>query len=291
MSSVFLLIGFDTERPYGKYADSIEGFREREENFQYINKLGDLFDQYKARRTFFILGEYLEKSSSFYSESEIRKIFHCSGTLVDIQQHTYTHSLVQPLNTIPDKTQITPEMLQTEIIKTKKLIHKIFRREVIGLRLPIGFPNGIKEKNYIIQSIVQSGMKFVSSDLRDVDESPNPPLIIKNGVRNPYWLNSNLLEIPGHGWQDYVFARDNLYLKFPQSSSFIAETHLKLFQQALSYVKSQSIDIFIGLMLHPWAMKEYDPHLIIMKRILNFTGLHDVRLISYKDAFELFRQS
>ena len=48
---------------------------------------------------------------------------------------------------------------------------------------------------------------YVSSDLRDENNSLHPKLVTNEGVlRQPYRYKNGLLEIPSVGWQDTVFS-------------------------------------------------------------------------------------
>ena len=178
------------------------------------------------------------------------------------------------------------------------MIHDVFGRVPRGIRASHGYYKGLEDEHQTIQVLSDAGIEYVSSDGRDKKWGINPPLVDDGSFRQPHFYDeSTLLEIPIHGWQDTAFAgsrtggvpqfntwsRDRLY-------DYILAHYGAIILQAKEIALQSERPIWIGLSLHPLALREYDPHLTTLQRLLRFSLDNNVQLSSYEKALTYFKQ-
>ena len=136
------------------------------------------------------------------------------------------------------------------------------KTEPRGLRTPLGHKNGLTGEFALLDIMKRLGIKYVSSDLRDDNDSLHPKLFNKlNEPRQPYRYENGLLEIPSIGWQDTVFSRTSktkLFEPAPTNYNDILNYYSSLFNEALELAQNYDRDIFLGLVLHPYDTSFYD---------------------------------
>lgn len=295
--SVNILFGFDSERPYGPHGQGEKGLADRKKNFDIIRRINTLLDQHKAGRTFFILGVYLDQSVDQLGREEVRETFQPENDLVEIGQHTYSHPVIARIPTRPDKTPVSPENLRFELKQAEDYILEYLGVKPRGLRTPLGYARGLRDAPEAVIVIGESGISYVSSDLRDKNSGLNAPLIEDGQVRQPFRYANKLIEIPSHGFQDTSFtgtSRTQSTERYPQTVDEIFDHYLEILNQAdgLDIHEQKRLvpnDIHIGLCMHPWAIAKYDPDLEVLTKILETADDRGFNKRSYNTVLENFR--
>ncbi|MBS3151254.1 polysaccharide deacetylase family protein [Candidatus Woesearchaeota archaeon] len=286
MSNVILSLGYDTERPYGIFADSYNGKQFRREQLRFINRLSDFLDEENVPRTFFILGDYLEKCLRDFSKDELRGIY-CRSRLNDIQQHSYSHLIFRRIKRNEGKPIVSWQQFVDDVEKANQTLKKILDIDPIGLRTPMGYHHDLSDLPEMVEALSKTGLRFVSSDLRGED-SIEAKLTHQ---RQPHTYNNigynNIVEIPSHGWHDDIFTAEKAhkYLKqTPSDPEEILQHYTSLMKSAIEMSRDKLI--YISLCLHPWAVMEYDPELQIHKGIIDKTRELQIKIIPYKRIAE-----
>ncbi len=108
---VKVMYGFDCERPFGPQALTETGIKEMTENHEMIRKINDLFDDFHAKRTLFILADSLLKASKVKTPQEITHTFRPYNTFIEHGSHTVNHITIQEIPTRPDKVPVSKDEL------------------------------------------------------------------------------------------------------------------------------------------------------------------------------------
>jgi len=293
---VNVLYGFDTERPWRPNArrDLTKADGERERNLDAVARIGSLMDSYGAGRTFFILGDYIELSEGVVGGDHLRQVFQPENPLVEIGQHTHNHVIVAPIKTRPDRNPVGSVELESELRKANSSLHKVFGIEAVyGLRTPLGYVHGTLNDFPDVTNVIKgSGLKYVSSSLRNAEWGINAPLKENGQLRQPFNYANGLLEVPSHGWQDSAFtgaSKTQGTDDFPTTVGEIGDHYIGLIRDAIQEAGRLSGDpqpFFVGLCLHPWAIRRYDPNLEVLTRLLDFTSENDMENESYKSVLD-----
>jgi peptidoglycan/xylan/chitin deacetylase (PgdA/CDA1 family) len=285
--TVKILYGFDTERPYGPTSKTEEGKKEMEENTDLVARLNALMDSHGAGRTFFLLGAHLDEAVEQLGAERVREALQPSNPLVEIAQHTYNHPTIANIKTRPDKKPITAEQLVEELRKADEAINRHLSAKAVGLRTPLGYAKGLQEHAAVLDALKGSGLIYVSASLRDKEWGINAPLVEDGEIRQPFVYSNGLVEVPSHGWQDTAFTGTSKTVgteNYPTTIDGIFEHYRDIALEAERISKEGGKIVCVGLCMHPWAMRIYDPKLEVVKRLLDFSAEHGIEGAKYLDA-------
>jgi len=136
----------------------------------------DLFDEYNARATFFILGKVAEQQPDLVREISARGH--------EVASHGWSHT---PLY------QLTPEQFRDEVVRTAQLLNAITDLPIIGFRAPVF---SISRATYwALDILAECGMRYDSS----IFPISGPRYGIADFPRGPVRYEHNgcsLVEIP-----------------------------------------------------------------------------------------------
>ncbi|MFW9997540.1 MAG: polysaccharide deacetylase family protein [Candidatus Odinarchaeota archaeon] len=284
MSKVKLSLGFDVERPHGSFTESKKSIDVRKRQITFIKKLSKLLDEEEVPRTFFILGNYLEKCLDDFSTEELRKVYDHDNKLNEIQQHTYGHPMIRNIKERADKQAVTPKEFGKDLLKANSILKDILDVSPTGIRTPFGYSRDLLDIPELLAELERLKFRYVSSDLRS-ENSLEAPLTVKRQPHTYYLAGyPNIVEIPSHGWQDAIFtgemAQKFLKRKPIHNAEQIFGHYNGLLERAIDLAKRNTV-IYVSLCLHPWAMMEYDPTLRILRRTVNSAKSKNIEIISY----------
>ncbi|MBS3159319.1 polysaccharide deacetylase family protein [Candidatus Woesearchaeota archaeon] len=293
MTQVYYLPAFDSERPYGKSGETLNGMKQRLENLGVVAALNEYCGTNKIPRTFFVLGSMLEQAERQGIDSKaLRQIYNIEDSLVEIANHSYSHPTIARLERRPDKTPITPDKLKEEIAQTKNIVSSILNRTTEGFRTPLGYAKGLQSADpRVLEILASEGILYISSDLRDENEGLMAPLRNKDGsLRQPYRYRNNLVEIPSHGWQDSSYldtSRTVGTVDFPRTLDTRVAHIRDLFVEAKQIAETTERDIYLSNCNHPWAIAGYDGTSIqTFKGIIEATNKLGIKCLTHKQAYE-----
>ena len=293
--TVKILYGFDTERPLGPDArkEPEKAKAERDANLGLIARIGNLMDNYNAGRTFFILGDYIDLCEEVIGKEYLNQVFQPSNNLVEVGQHTYNHVIVAPIATRPDRVPVSSDELGEELRKANSSLKRIFNVSVKGLRTPLGHAHKALENSTDILDIIKdSRLEYISSSLRSNSWEINAPL--RNGeIRQPFKYANGLVEIPSHGWQDSAFtgtSKTQGTTDFPTTQEEIINHYKNLFLEAHTLSGETGKTIYVGMCMHPWAIRKYDKNLEIISKLLDFSANKGFESVGYGRISHEFSQ-
>lgn len=293
MGEVLLALGYDTERPYGALAETEEGKKLRKRQLAFVRKLIETLDSEAVPRTFFILGNYLERCLDDYSCDDLKEIYDKGNSLNELQQHSYSHLVFRHIQGMEGRRVVSQGEFAEDIKRASAVLDDILDVKPNGIRTPVGYHHDLTDMPEIIAFLASWGFRYVSSDLRSETTFEGALILERQPHSYGHIGYSGMLEIPSVSWQDTVFTeygRTKYKTWCPHNidnADDIVRYYKKLFSQAEKMAKTESA-VFLPLCLHPWAVMEYDSKLEVHKRILNAARDHSIKIIFYGDIAEGF---
>jgi len=282
--AVKIAFGYDDERPYGKLALTEKGKDLREKNLRFVAELIKFFIEKRIPCTFFILGQYLEYCIDEFSVRDLREIYRPENSLIDIQQHSYSHPPLKPLPEDKNRPVVSTGYFLNDVQQAGSVISSALGRITTGLRTPYGYASDLSDKPDLVERLSKFGFKFVSSWLRGSDGSLEAELTLARQPRTYADADfPQLVEIPSHGWQDVVFTKEKaraLLNREPLDSDEIATYYDNLLLRGLKLAREKS-PVYICLCLHPWAVMEYDLKLFIHQFLVDRAKDLKIEIVSY----------
>jgi peptidoglycan/xylan/chitin deacetylase (PgdA/CDA1 family) len=297
MSQVYILPGFDTEAPRAVNDPCPEQHQIEERKAATLNAIDGIksvfLDKYDSSVTFFLVGSFLEKMVELEGRGFVQDMIDATDKRIDIQSHSQSHL---PFRAIPGMglPVLNAGEVKEDIQKSAEIIGDIYGVQVIGIRAPFGYLNGLSCNLDLVTAVKEAGMEYVSSDLRGRGWSMEPHFFDDVGeLRQPYILgNGNLREIPSIGFQDYAFTnRDGAPEHAPKTPETVATYLINLIDQALAISSQLDMNIFLPLCMHPQDMNAYDSKLLSQDNMLKHALSNGVKVISYTDANEMLKKS
>ncbi|MEX2595552.1 MAG: formyltransferase family protein [Salibacteraceae bacterium] len=294
---LYVLLGFDCDRPRGIYAFSEEGQKVARRKFNSLNAVKEDLDQLGIDRSYFISGQFLESMTTLFGREEMISVFISAKCNVELGDHTYHHDILKPLPTRPDKIALTAQQLKKEIRLNTQTFEKILGDGIKsrGLRSPLGYFEGMKGQYKSIDVMKREGMRYISTDLRDENHSLHPKLFDNSGKpRQPYRYENGLLEIPAIGWQDTVFSglsTTPLFEEHPKSFEEIIVYFEQLFNDAQKIVQSNKRDFFLGLTLHPLDNSYYNENRQFFPAIKNLLQKLEGDFLTYGEVCDHYNST
>ncbi|MFH0869482.1 MAG: polysaccharide deacetylase family protein [archaeon] len=289
MSNIKLSFGYDTERPYGQLALTPEGEAFRTRQVKIVRDLIKTFDFEGVPRTFFILGQYLERCQPQFSAERLRDIFSPEKhPLNDVQQHSYSHPIFRKIPAKPNNVPVTTAEFLKDLEKANQIIGEILGVKPTGLRTPLGYHCDLSDMPELVNGLVHMGFDFVSSDLRSIDSIDAKLRADRQPHTYEHIGQPGIVEIPSSGWQDVIFTpeKSKFYLDGRTfSTDDIVDHYTALFSQAKRMARSmpEGKTVYVSLCMHPWAVMEYDPKLEAHKRIINTARTKGIEIVPYRE--------
>lgn len=273
-----LSFGFDTERPYGECANTPANKRLRHQQLSFIQRMNDVFDGERIPRTYFILGDYLEQSRKAVGKSVLRWTFPGSREYVDIQQHSYSHGIIEPLEGVQKEPMTSTEFI-TDVARAKLVIEDTLNVKTNGLRTPYGYEHDLSGHPTILRGLAELGINHVSSDLGNKSHLYGA----LTPERQPHrYADEPIIEIPSHGPQDVLFTTEKakqVFNKPPVTKQEAMQQYIRLLNIAGQMPDER---VSIALCLHPWAVMEYDNDLSMLTGIANEARRRGFELLNYR---------
>lgn len=291
MGKVIALIGFDCDRPRGNYIFTFEGNKIANEKFSSLNYIHEKLEHLHIPRTYFICGQFLESMISVFGEEAIRNVYHSSNNLVEIGDHSYSHNPFKPIKQRPDKSPTLPSSIAKEFLYNTTLFSAFFGKDLghRGMRAPLGYYKGLQDADEVLRVLVDVGVMYISSDLRQKEDYICPPLVDEQGLsRQPYFYSNGLLEIPSHGWHDTAFgglSKTPCLLPPPSNFQEVIEYYYSLFSEAKKISRNRDAAIYLGLVMHPYNLWQYDTRRSLFEELLLISRDMDIGFQCYKDAY------
>jgi peptidoglycan/xylan/chitin deacetylase (PgdA/CDA1 family) len=167
--------------------------------------------------------------------------------LFDIQQHTYSHTLLRDDHWKGGTFLASPaKAIETEVSQTSKALKHWLGVDCIGLRTPHGYYRGLLDSPEMVDVLHRCGIEFVSSWARN-EHGVNPtPLDVQ-----PFWYSehgmADVFEIPFQGWLDGTWFEE---FGIDQYDGYAA-----VLRGAVDEIVAD--DLVYGACFHDWAQIRY----------------------------------
>lgn len=201
--------------------------------------------------------------------------------LFDLQQHTYSHSLLKGDDWKGASFKASPpEAIEQELLITADAFRRTLGIEVTGLRTPHGYYQGLTDAPEMLAVLDRCGIEFVSSWSRN-EQGGNPtPLSVQ-----PFYYAEqgypDLLELPFQFWLDGTWFEQ---YGLDQGVEF---------GSALAGAVDEAIadDLVYGVCFHEWAMLRYaENETGWVKALLRHCAQRGVSVQSYREFFLQHKQ-
>jgi peptidoglycan/xylan/chitin deacetylase (PgdA/CDA1 family) len=125
--------------------------------------------------------------------------------LFDIQQHTYSHTLLKDDHWKGGTFLASPVVaIEQEVRQTSEALERLLGVRCLGLRTPHGYHLGLTDRPEMLAALHRRGIRFVSSWARNAAGVNPTPLSVQ-----PFWYEdqgfADLLEIPFQHWLDGIW--------------------------------------------------------------------------------------
>lgn len=245
------------------------------------------------------MGEAVDRSSTRRALEVIRRnheefeapatLFVCGRTLVhnvdslepfvdhplfDIQQHTYSHTLLKDDHWKGGTFLASPPVaIEQEVRQTSEALRRLLGVECSGLRTPHGYHLGLTDRPEMLEVLVRCGIRFVSSWARNADGGNPTPLSVQ-----PFWYGEqgfpDLLEIPFQHWLDGTWFEEFGIDRGVEFGAVLAEAIDRIVQDDLVY----------GACFHDWAQLRYrETETRWVAGLLGRARSQGVEVLSYAD--------
>ncbi len=289
----YLALGYDTERPYGKMASTIEGEEFRKRKIAFVDGVfGEVLDNLQAPRTHFMLGHFLEQSAASIGSQTLRKIFRVGRGLVEIGQHSYSHPVFRA--TIEgDVNPISIDEFIVDVKSASEVVEGILGVKPLGLRTPRGYDCDLSDVPRLAQGLVDIGLEYVSSNLRGKDSLCAPFVDSRQPKSYEHVGVPGLVEIPSHGNQDVLYLdayAHKLLGRGAEDSEKACLHYSELIDLAVEMSKKTTNPVAVCLCLHPWAVMSWDPKMEAHTRLIEHARSKGTNVVSYGTVNQIFRK-
>lgn len=218
------------------------------------------------------LGEAVDRSTTAKALEVIRRnheehgvpgtLFVCGRTLVhnvevlepfvdhplfDIQQHTYSHTLLKDDHWKGGTFLASPVVaIEQEVRQTSEALARLLGVDCTGLRTPHGYHLGLTDRPEMLAALHRCGIRFVSSWARNAAGVNPTPLSIQ-----PFWYDEqgfpDILEIPFQHWLDGTWFEE---FGIDRGAEFAG-----VLRDAVDEIVAN--DLVYGACFHDWAQIRY----------------------------------
>tara|TARA_Y100000310_G_scaffold340956_2_gene438507 strand:- start:2553 stop:3338 length:786 start_codon:yes stop_codon:yes gene_type:complete len=255
-----LLLGYDSEGIKEDFLLEQQG----------LSAITEVHRKHSVPATLFILGRAFLSDVAFYKN--IVSLFD-----FDIQQHTYSHILLNDLAVCPYGGSAAPiEIVSEEIPFMRRILKKYLGVDSRGLRAPVSYLGGLRSRPDVLDILERAGLDFVSSDATDSwqqfltgEASSNQPFLYRNGL----W------EVPMHSLHDGVWKDVNGYNRLDLMSAYYTE-ELRRFQGKI-----------YAPVFHPWILAKDDPHAVVLDNLITHAKELQFEILNYSQIVEQLYQT
>lgn len=247
------------------------------------------------------MGEAIDRTSTARALEIIRRnheehgvpatLFVCGRTLVhnvpalesfvddplfDIQQHTYSHTLLKDDHWKGGTFLASPPVaIEQEVRQTSEALRRLLGVECIGLRTPHGYHLGLTDHPEMLDVLNECGIRFVSSWARNAQGMNPTPLTVQ-----PFWYaeqgHPDLLEIPFQHWLDGTW--------FEEFGIDRGKEFASVLKSAIDEIVRD--DLVHGACFHDWAQLRYrEVETGWVRALMRHAQSNGVETLSYHDFY------
>lgn len=203
----------------------------------------------------------------------------------EIASHTYSHRMLRDHPFCGPA--VDPEARLQEIRKGKERVEQVFERPCAGLRPACGFAEGLRGDPWLVDAVASAGFGYVSSLLWGPETTA--PALLEPPFHYADDGRPDLVELPGHGWQENLLKAHNLTVRpqrivawpspFPEAMPLrpIATPEEEFAVNRLFIDRAKALGLpYVSLIWHPWSLRRFDPEMKMLD--LTFSYVRDLGL-------------
>jgi peptidoglycan/xylan/chitin deacetylase (PgdA/CDA1 family) len=244
----------------------------------FLDAMVKVHESHDAPCTLFIKGKTLEKN-----KKQIKALL--GNSLIDIQQHTYTHLIFKRIDCYIDN--IDPKMgIKHEIYGNNEPINiikedvekatSVFKQALgifpIGLTTPYAFYQGLTDRPDILKVLHDAGIRFMRSWGRNEAGYCPVPLDVQ-----PFFYTDqgfpDMLECPVNGWQDCIWREANGYTARWDTQ----------FNSDLDATRNGG---YIALCQHDWSSIQQDQNMSMTAAIIDHARENGASILHYQALYD-----
>jgi hypothetical protein len=291
MQKLSLSLGFDTERPYGPWAETPDGAAFRKRQLAFIDTMNEKFDAAEVPRTHFILTAYLDGCRKAIGKTLLRKRFDTKNHLQDLQQHSHSHGIMSPLQGVSRPVMSADEYI-ADLNAANLLLADILDVQAHGLRTPYGYEHDLTGRKDILDGLDRIGITYVSSDLGSKATLVGELTPQRQPHHYGHAGSPDIVEVPAHGVQDVVYTKEKAKQLFGKDEAEGGEAIVTHYTELLDKAAAiPATRVSVALCLHPWAVMEYDPELELLLKVVRNARERGFDIKSYAQVAEDFRKT
>ena len=254
----------------------------------------DVHAKFDFPATFFIVGQRLEEEGSEY-RSLLGDV-----PAFEMASHTYSHQMLRD-HPFCGPAPSPMERLQ-ELQLGKDWVEQTFSRPCPGLRPGCGFADGLRGDKWLLEAVIDTGFRYVSSILWG-PETTLPALLEGPSTYADDGFPA-LWELPGHGWHEnllkaYNFAeRVQRILAWPLSYPEaipprpITTPEEEFAIHRFFVDKAIELDLpYVSLIWHPWSLARFDPEMKMLELLFGYVQDRGLQATTYEAEWQRVMRS
>jgi peptidoglycan/xylan/chitin deacetylase (PgdA/CDA1 family) len=196
--------------------------------------------------------------------------------LFDIQQHTYSHTLLKDDHWKGGTFLASPPVaIDQEVRQTSEALRRLLGVECIGLRTPHGYHLGLTDRPEMLAVLRERGIRFVSSWARNAQGVNPTPISVQ-----PFWYDeqgfADILEIPFQHWLDGLWFEE---FGIDRGAEFAT-----VLRDAIDEIVRD--DLVYGACFHDWAQLRYrEAETGWVRALIRHAQSNGVETLSYRDFY------
>ena len=257
-----LLIGYDVE-----HAD-------RQITGQFLRTVVGAHDTLGVPATLFVVGRTLEANREQFRSMAQHPLF-------DIQQHTYSHTLLKtvcmekPNGAFELYRGGTLRKIRSEVQRASALLRDELGIACVGLCGPYGYYRGLMDRPDILEILHSAGIRFARTYARNERDAQPVSFDVQ-----PFWYDvqgfPDMLEIPLAGWQD-------VYLRWMYGWTDVDSYIGQLKRDCAEAARRRAVWSFCT---HDWSSIREDSGLRAVRELVSEARALDVEILSHRAYYE-----
>lgn len=247
-----------------------------EEPNQCIPKLRKVFDahrEFDAPFTVFVVGRLLEEEGA-----DLKRLMAEAPGLWDINSHSYSHARMLPK--APWSGELSsPDEVYEEVTRGAQVVRDVLDRPCLGFRPRTGAGAGFRGCPTHLDALRTAGCQWASAYLRSTFADALPADLFGPYTYRPDGFDE-LIELPGHGWQDCMLKKfrdmTEFGVRWPSEHAYpqkLVETpreEFEVYRVTMDAAAEAGLP-FCCMVMHPWTMiHDKDPEGEAIRLVLGY---------------------
>jgi peptidoglycan/xylan/chitin deacetylase (PgdA/CDA1 family) len=262
MTTGHLLIGYDVEH------------KDPTITRQFLQTVVPLHEALNVPATMFIVGRTLDASRDQFQALAGHPLF-------DMQQHTYSHTLLKtvcmekPDGSFELYRGGTLEQIRDDVTRAQTAMSDTLGSPAIGLCGPYGYYRGLMDRPDILEILHTAGLRFVRAYGRNEKDAQPVSFDVQ-----PFWYSvqgfPDMLEIPLTGWQD-------VYLRWKFGWEDVGSYIAQLRDDCAEAARRGAVWSFCT---HDWSSIRGDPDMSAVRALVTEALSLGMQVLTHRQFYE-----